>query len=274
MKLKKKTIIHYNGKVNDLTISNSYSYNVEGLAVHNSVGGSLVAYLLGITEVDPIPIGLMFVRFLNKGRLSKTNIEYPDIDLDFPSKVREEIIEYITQKYGENQVCQIATFGRLLGAGALKEVLRIHEVCSFEEMNNITKNFPNEAEIMEFLEDMEHKSIIQWILENEPDLVKDYCRLEDGKLIGDYAQYFEQAIRIEGTIKTQGKHAAGIVIAPHNLNDYCPMIYDKNSDKKIAGMDMESLKKLGYIKFDILGLSILDKLMYVNKLIERKKSCN
>lgn len=232
-----------------------------------SCAASLVSYLIGITEIDPIPPKLFFERFLNPGRYTKDNIEYPDIDMDFPSQFREKVIEYITEKYGRDCVSPIATYGRLLGPGALKEVLRVHEVCSFEEMNRITKHWPQEAEITDELEKMEQYSIIRWILENQPEKVQDYCRLEDGKLVGDYAQYFEQAIRLEGVIKTQGKHAAGLVIAPHKLSDYCPMIYDKGSEDKIAGLDMHGLQKLGYIKFDILGLACLDKLMMIRRLI-------
>lgn len=236
-----------------------------------SVGGSLVAYLIGITEVDPIPSNLIFERFLNRGRNTKDNVEYPDIDMDFPIEIREEIIEYISNKYGKECVSQIATYGRYLGAGALKEVLRIHDVCSFSEMNEITAKFPNEASITEDLDKMEHQSIIRWVLENEPEKVENYCRLQsDGTLTGEYAQYFEQAIRLEGVIKTQGKHAAGLVISPHNLSDYCPMIYDKSSENKILGIDMNAAQKFGYIKFDILGVASLSKLDYINKLLEKK----
>lgn len=262
--------IPYDGFVYDIQVENKHNYLTTSGIVHNSCGASLVAYLISITEIDPIPPDLFFERFLNPGRYTKDNIEYPDIDMDFPSDFRDRVIQYIVRKYGKNCVSQIATFGRLLGAGALKEVLRVHDVCSFEEMNRITKHWPQEAEIVDELEKMEQYSIIRWILENDPEKVQDYCQLKDGKLVGDYAQYFEQAIRLEGVIKTQGKHAAGIIIAPHDLNDYCPMIYDKNSDDKIAGFDMHGMQKLGYIKFDILGVTALDKLMMIQKLIQER----
>ena len=93
---------------------------------------------------------------------------------------------------------------------------------------------------------------------------------ENGILSGEYATYFEQAIRIEGTFRTQGKHAAGLVISSHPLNSLCPMIKDKHGEK-IAGMDMNALEKLGLVKFDMLGVNLLSKLMGVNSLLLRGK---
>ena len=234
-----------------------------------SVSGCLVAYLLNITQIDPIPHGLLFSRFYNSGRNTADRVSLPDIDMDFPISKRGEMIERLKDTYGENHVCQMATFGRLQGRGAIKEVLRVHDVCGYAMMNDITKNIPHEHEIADQMQASEETSILRWILENEPERIEDWCRMEeDGNLSGEYAQYFAQAIRLEGTYKNQGKHAAGIVISGDNLNDVCPMIQDKQGDK-MAGLEMNDLENMGHVKFDILGVAILDKLMGVNSLLEK-----
>jgi DNA polymerase-3 subunit alpha len=239
-----------------------------------SSSGSLVCYLLGITELDPIPYNLLFSRFLNSGRFSEGKIEYPDIDTDFPPDGRESVIEYIRNKYGEKRVAQVATFGRMMGSSIVKEIFSAHEVGSFEQINRITKLLPQEADIEPQLVEMEENggkySILQWTLENKPDVLRDYCEYKDGKYTGDYAGYFEQAIRLEGTFKNQGKHAAGLVISPINLEDVCPMLHDKSSDFKVAGMDMDSLKKAGLTKFDALSVNALAKVEHIFTIIQGK----
>lgn len=237
-----------------------------------SGAGCMVSYLLGITEINPIENGLLFERFYNSGRNAPGRISLPDIDCDFPISKREEIITYIKNKYGSDKVSQISVFTRMQGRGALKDVLRIHAACSFEESNLITKHIPDEAEISEELQEMrdegQEPSIIKWALENCQKELEPYCKLkDDGKLEGEYAKFFAQAIRMEGTKRSQSKHAAGIVIASQNLQDICPMIYDKTSHESIAGLEMSDLESIGLVKFDILGVAVLDKLMGVQKLL-------
>ena len=229
-----------------------------------SVAGSLVAYLLDITDVDPIKHDLIFERFFNPARAKGGGL--PDIDMDFPIDYREYIINYIKDKYGHHRVAQMITLGRLQGSSALKEVLRYHEACDNFTANTITKKLPKENEIDEYLKDMDHRSILMWVLENQPRLVSDYCKLEDGKLTGEYAPFFQQAIRIEGIYRNQGKHAAGIIISGDNLSEVCPMLKDKNGDI-IAGLEMGDLEKMGHVKFDILGVQALSRLMSMNKIL-------
>lgn len=140
----------------------------------------------------------------------------------------------------------------------------MNEACGFDEMNTITKSLPHEHEVSDQLAEMDDPSVIKWTLANQPEILRDYCRLnDDGKLEGDYAKLFAQAMRIEGTFKSQGKHAAGVVISSHNLSDVCPMVRDKKGTEKIAGMEMNDLEAMGHVKFDILGISLLDKIMGV-----------
>ena len=234
-----------------------------------SAAGCLISYLLGITQVDPIEYDLIFERFYNAGRNSKDHISLPDIDMDIPALKRDSIIKYIKDKYGIDHVSQMVTFGRLQGRSAIKEVFRVKEACSFTEVNEITKHIPDEAKISDQLEEMdeEDRSIIRWALINNNNELKDFCFINsNNELEGDYAEHFKDAIEIEGTFKTQGKHAAGIVVSGKKLIDVCPMVNQKDGDEKICGLEMEDLEKAGLVKFDLLGLSLLDKLMYIKEI--------
>ena len=234
-----------------------------------SAAGCLISYLIGITQIDPIEYDLLFERFYNSGRNTKDNISLPDIDIDVPTNHRDEVILYLKDKYGHDKVSQMITFGRLQGRSAIKEVLRVNEACSFAEMNIITKHIPNEAEISDQLAEMEEeeRSIIKWALINNSKELNEFCYIDDdGKLSGDYANYFDQAIKIEGTFKTRGRHAAGVVISAEPLHKVCPMVNPKDLQDKIAGLEMSDLESLGNIKFDILGITLLDKLMKIKEL--------
>ena len=230
-----------------------------------SAGGCLLSYLLSITEIDPIPYDLLFSRFLNSGRFSKDNISLPDIDIDVPTKYRDQIIEYLKDKYGHDKVCQMITLGRLQGRAALKEVLRICSDLSQAEMNEITKALPQESAISDDLEEMEIKSVILWGLENTPKKLEKWCKLdEENNLVGELSDLFSLAIRIEGTYKSQGKHPAGVVISNQDLIEDAPLIKDSNGDR-VVGFEMSDLDKAGLTKFDILGINLLDKVMEITQ---------
>jgi DNA polymerase-3 subunit alpha len=236
-----------------------------------SAAGCLISYLVGITQVDPIEYGLLFERFYNAGRNTDDRVSLPDIDIDVPANKRDETIDYIRGKYGTKRVGQMVTFGRLQGRSALKEVLRMNDACGFDEMNAITKSLPHEHEVSDQLAEMDNPSVINWTLMNQPETLRDYCRLnDDGSLEGDHAKLFEQAMRIEGTFKSQGKHAAGVVISSHDLNEVCPMVRDKRGSEKIAGMEMNDLEAMGHVKFDILGISLMDKLMGIRDQLKER----
>lgn len=238
-----------------------------------SAAGCLVSYLIGITSIDPIKYNLIFERFYNTGRNTKTHISMPDIDVDVPIEHREDIINYIKNKYGMDKVSQMITFNTLKGRGALKEVLRVYGNISFEEMNRITKSIPDEAKIADELQEMKDEdgqaSIIRWALENNGKHLKEWCYLDDdGELQGPLAKRFEQAIRLEGSKYNQSKHAAGIAIANESLDGICPMIWDSKTKQNIAGFEMADLEAIGVIKFDILGIALLDKIMNVKDILK------
>ena len=241
-----------------------------------SAAGCMVSYLVGITAIDPIKYGLIFDRFYNSGRNTADHISMPDIDVDVPINKREDVINYIKEKYGHDKVSQMITFNTMKGRGALKDVLRAYGNITFEEMNNITKHIPDEAKIADELQDMKEEygesSIIRWALENKSKELSEWCYIDDNNnLAGPLAKRFEQAIRLEGTKTNQSKHAAGIAISPTPLGEACPMVYDSKNDQTIAGMEMQDLESLGIIKFDILGIAMLDKIMTIQDLLKENK---
>lgn len=238
-----------------------------------SAAGCLVSYLIGITSIDPIKYNLIFERFYNAGRNTADRVSMPDIDVDVPINKRENVVEYIKNTYGQDKVSQMITFNTMKGRGALKEVLRVYGNISFEEMNKITKNIPDEAKIADELQEMKddtgESSIIRWSLENNPEKLKEWCYINDNnELEGPLAKRFEQAIRLEGTKSNQSKHAAGVVISRESLDSVCPMVYDTKTGQTIAGMEMQDLESLGIIKFDILGVAMLDKMMAISDMLK------
>lgn len=248
-------------------------------AGRGSAAGSLVLYLLGVTEIDPIEYDLIFERFYNAGRNTKDHVSLPDVDMDFEIQNRDKTIAYIKEKYGHDKVAQILTFSRMQGRGALKDVLRVHSACGFEEMNRITKWIPDEADISDQLQEMREAdkdsggdgdaSIIMWALENNSDELKQWCYIDDnGDLQGSMSKRFEQAVRLEGTKRSQSKHAAGIVVSQQPLNEVAPLVFDKKSKEPVAGMEMGDLEAMGHVKFDILGIALLDKIHGVKRLVE------
>ncbi len=237
-----------------------------------SAAGSLVADLTDITDIDPLKNNLLFERFYNAGRNTADRVSLPDVDSDFPISRRPEVKAYVKSRWGDDHVSEMITFGRMQGRGALKDVLRAHETCSYEEMNKITEFIPDESEIADQLQLMREAtgeaSIVLWGLQNNAEALKQWCYIDtDGSFQGPYAKRFEQAIRLEGTKRSQGKHAAGIVISAAKLPEVCPMVYDKSSNQLIAGMEMGDLEAMGHIKYDILGVAFLDKAMGVEQLI-------
>ena len=238
-----------------------------------SVAGSMVAYLLGITQVDSIKYNLIFERFYNRGRSIGTNISLPDIDLDVEVHRRSAIIQYIKDKYGHDKVSQLATHSRMKGRSSLKDVMRAHGV-SFSIVNQMTKTIPDETAIADELAQMkkdgiENPSIIMWTLENDSQgKMKEWCYLENGELKGPYAKLFEQAVRLENVVTGSGKHAAAVITSLEPLAEVCPMMLDSKTKLPIVSLSMDDSEKLGLVKFDILGLNFMDKIMGIKSILE------
>jgi len=243
-----------------------------------SAAGCMVSNLLGITQVDPIPYHLIFERFYNAGRNAPGKISWPDIDFDIPKAAREETIEYIRQKYGEENVAQIITFQTLKGKAALTRTMAARGSISFDEQKAITKVLPEPASVSDELKDIENEygysSSILWALENTPGKLKAWCHIgDDGKLEGKMAKVFEQAIRLEHTKIIMGTHAAGVVISNKPISASCPMILDSKGKEYRAGYEGPSCESAGLLKLDCLATRSLDKVMDTVKIVAGEDIC-
>ncbi len=254
-----------------LIVSDIVRHSIEKLGCYltpgrGSASGTIIGYLTNIHDTDPIEGKLSFERFFNAGRISETKLALPDIDLDFPVEVREQVKDYIKETYGHDKVSDVATFQTLQGREALTRVLAAHSWGDFKERKFITSFLPQEAEISDKLQEMMENtgeaSIIRWALENYPKDFGDYCRVaSDGSLEGPLALYFAQAIRLEGCKRGKGRHASGVVISDIPLAEVCPMLYDDKHGDLVAGMEFTDLEQMGLLKIDILGVNIWDKII-------------
>jgi len=242
-------------------------------AGRGSAGGCLLSYLLGITGLDPIEEDLSFERFYNAGRNTDDHVAIPDIDCDFRIDDRVKIVDYLRDKYGDDRIVQVATFGRLQGRGCLKEVLRVHDVVSFTEMNNITVHIPDESKISDQLQKMEDEGkesgIIRWSLENNSKELKEWCFLNENKeYCGPLAKHFQQAARLEGVRVSLGRHASAIGMIPQEVISLSPKVRSKGDAKHmILAFDMHGMDQLGILKADILGTKVLDYMDGVSKFL-------
>lgn len=242
-----------------------------------SGAGCLISYLINITNLDPIEHDLIFERFYNVGRNTKDKISLPDIDVDFPKYRRQDVINYIGNKWGWDKFSGMITFNGLKSRGATKEVLRAHGRCSNAEMNRITKKIPQEPDIADHLQTMKdargYSSALLWALENTPKELAEWCEIspdstdEELKLEGNYANDFLQAMRIEGCKKNPSTHASGYVLSVEPLASLCPLVYSEKDNTRVAGFEMGDLETLGIPKLDILGSLSLDKLMMIENLV-------
>lgn len=223
--------------------------------VRGSAAGSIVTYLCGITDIHPLEYNLPFERFLNPDRPSP-----PDIDMDFADDRRDEVIDYVKKKYGEDKVAQIGTFGTMMARGAVRDVTRALGF-SYTLGDKIAKLIPLGAQGFPMTLDRAMKE--------NPELKKLYKEDKDAKRIIEMAQ------KIEGNARHISVHAAGVVISPTPLTDYTPLQYDNKGEKKvITQYDMHSVEEAGLLKFDFLGirnLSIIAEALSRIEKIEGKK---
>ena len=210
-----------------------------------SAAGSLVAYTLGITQLDPIRYDLLFERFLNPERVSM-----PDIDVDFCFERRQEVIDYVRRKYGDDCVVQIVTFGTLAARGVIRDVGRVMDL-PYAQVDTIAKMIPQELNIT-----------IDKALQMNPELKKVY---EDQKEIHDL---IDTAKRLEGLPRHTSMHAAGVVISQKDVSEYVPL--SRASDGSIVTQfTMTTLEELGLLKMDFLGLRTLTVIQNAVHLIEQ-----
>ena len=212
-----------------------------------SAAGSLVSYALGITDIDPLQHELLFERFLNPERVSM-----PDIDIDFCMNRRGEVIQYVTQKYGRDNVAQIITFGTMATKAAIKDVGRAMDI-PYADVDRIAKMVPTQLNIT-----------IDQAIQDSPQLRE---AIEKDAQI---RELIETAKKLEGLVRNSGVHAAGVVISPRPLTELVPLHKTKN-DEIVTAFDMVAIEKMGLLKMDFLGLTTLTILTDTLKLIQQTR---
>lgn len=213
-----------------------------------SAAGSIIAYALNITDLDPLKYGLLFERFLNPDRISM-----PDIDVDIQDTRRDEVIQYCADKYGEDHVSNIVTFGKMAARAAVRDVARVLQV-PYAEADRLSKMIPPPAQGRHIP--------LKVSVKEDVDLKKEYESNPTAKQVFDYA------IRLEGTIRSHGVHACGVVIAPDNLVKYLPL---EMAQKGVVSTQfpMGEVEELGLLKMDFLGLSNLTIINNALRIIKK-----
>ena len=213
-----------------------------------SGAGSLVAYSLGITDIDPLKYDLLFERFLNPERVSM-----PDFDIDFCMDGRDRVIEYVAQKYGKERVSQIITYGTMAAKAVVRDVGRVLGM-GYGYVDKIAKLIPFELGIT--LDDA---------LEKEPELKRLYKEDEEIKNLIDLAR------SLEGLTRNAGMHAGGVVIAPSKLTEFAPLYADDKGGSVVTQFDKDDVEAAGLVKFDFLGLRTLTVIDRAVKIINARR---
>jgi DNA polymerase-3 subunit alpha len=226
-----------------------------------SGAGSIVAYAQRITDIDPLKYKLLFERFLNPERVSM-----PDFDIDFCMDRRPEVVEYVTQKYGDDKVGQIITFGTLKPKAVLKDVARVLDI-GFNESNALTSLVPDDLKIS-------LKKLLKVPL--DPEYVEKGWQENHDKLMAYkqqgvlYEDLFDTAVRLEGLSRHSSTHAAGVVIGKTQLTDYVPLYKDPKTGQITTQFTMDLLEECGLVKMDFLGLATLTLIRNTLKLIAKR----
>src|SRR3970282_794908 len=217
-----------------------------------SVAGSLIAYTLGITEINPLKYSLLFERFLNPERKSM-----PDIDVDFADDKRGEVIDYVRQKYGSNCVSQIITFNRLSSKAVIRDVARVLKI-PIPTVNKITKFIPSKfGKVYTIEKALAEVSELKWVKESDDPLIQDLIK---------YAKV------LEGMNRNASKHAAGIVITPNDVSDYVPLATAVQQNDIVTQFNMKEIESAGLLKMDFLGLRTLTIIRDTISLVEKRRN--
>ena len=213
-----------------------------------SAAGSVVAYAVGITNIDPIKYGLLFERFLNPERISM-----PDIDTDFDDEGRQKVIDYVVDKYGYNQVAQIITYGTMAAKMSIKDVARVKDL-PLAESNVLAKLVPDQP-----------GTTLTKAFKEVPELNDIY------KSTSEQGEVLKLAKKLEGSVRNTGIHAAGVIIAPDDLTEYIPVSTSKDSNLLVTQFDGKVIEDAGMLKMDFLGLKTLTIIKNAISLIKKNR---
>ena len=214
-----------------------------------SAAGSVVAYCLKITNIDPIKYDLLFERFLNPDRVS-----LPDIDIDFDDEGRQKVIDYVIEKYGSNQVAQIITYGTMAAKSSIRDTARVLDL-PLQDADKIAKLIPNIKLKNIFGEDEKSISKVKALRKEEIENINELKRIAESN--GIDAQTIIQAIALEGSVRNTGTHACGVIITPEDITNLIPVAKAKGTDMLVTQFDNHVVEDAGLLKMDFLGLKTL-----------------
>jgi DNA polymerase III subunit alpha len=227
-----------------------------------SAAGSVVAYCLWITNIDPIKYDLLFERFLNPERVSM-----PDIDIDFDDEGRGRVMDYVIKKYGANQVAQIITYGTMAAKSSIRDTARVLDLPLFEA-DRIAKLLPLIKLQNIFGEDAKSKGKVAGLRAEEKQLVEELKTLSYGKDLA--AETINKATILEGSVRNTGIHACGVIITPGDITNYVPVALAKDSDMYVTQFDNSVVESAGLLKMDFLGLKTLTLIKDTVKIVKAK----
>ena len=223
-----------------------------------SAAGSVVAYCLGITNLDPIKYDLLFERFLNPDRVSM-----PDIDIDFDDEGRAKVMDYVIEKYGANQVAQIITYGTMAAKSSIRDTARVLDL-SLGDADRIAKLVPNIKLAKIF--SLEDKELRENLRSDEFNQVKELKKIYKGDDLA--GQTLQQAKVLEGSLRNIGTHACGVIITPDDITNFVPIVSAKDSELNVTQFDNAVVEEAGLLKMDFLGLKTLTLIKDTVKLVK------
>ncbi len=224
-----------------------------------SVAGSIVAYCLGITKIDPIKYDLLFERFLNPDRVSM-----PDIDIDFDDDGRGKVIDYVIEKYGSNQVAQIVTYGKMAAKSSIRDTARVLDL-SLSDADYLAKLVPNMTKLSDIFES-DKKKLSSSMRSDDFSNAVELKNIADGDNL--QSETINQARVLEGSLRNVGVHACGVIITPEEITKFVPIATAKDSDLVVTQYDNSVVENAGLLKMDFLGLKTLTLIKDTIKLIK------
>ena len=225
-----------------------------------SAAGSVVAYCLWITNLDPIKYDLLFERFLNPERVSM-----PDIDIDFDDEGRVKVMDYVINKYGSNQVAQIITYGTMAAKSSIRDTARVLDLPLFEA-DRIAKLIPGMK--LSKIFSLSEKELKEKLRSEEIELVNELKKLADGNDLS--AETINKARVLEGSVRNTGTHACGVIITPSDITNFVPVTLAKDSDMYVTQFDNSVVESAGLLKMDFLGLKTLTLIKHTVKIVKAK----
>jgi DNA polymerase-3 subunit alpha len=226
-----------------------------------SAAGSVVAYCLWITNIDPIKYDLLFERFLNPDRVSM-----PDIDIDFDDEGRGRVMDYVIKKYGANQVAQIITYGTMAAKSSIRDTARVLDL-PLSDADRMAKLIPNMSKLAKIFK-LDEKEISKQYRQEDVEKINQLLNIAEGE--GIESETLNQARVLEGSVRNTGIHACGVIITPGDITDYVPVATAKDSDLYVTQFDNAVVESAGLLKMDFLGLKTLTLIKDTVKIVKAK----